>query len=252
MRATDENTGAPLWARDLRPPRISVCIVVFNGRALISRALDSVLDQKCEHAELLVVDGGSTDGTLEVLDRYAGRIAKSVSAPDSGIYDAMNKACALAQGDWLIFLGCDDVLLDCLATVAEKLRDPAAVYYGNVIWRSTGRVYGGKFSKYRLMQSNICHQSIFYPRQVYASTVYNLKYRYLADYEYNIKLIGRGVRFEFIDVDIALYNDAGASMSGDPAFETDRLGLIRDNFGRPWEALKRLRNLAVCAIKGPA
>lgn len=236
----------------MQPPRISVCIVVFNGRAHIADALDSVLDQKYRNVELLVVDGGSTDGTLDVLSQYADRISKVVSEPDRGIYDAMNKACAMAQGDWLIFLGCDDVLLDSLAAAAEKLRDRASVYYGNVIWRSTGRVYGGAFSKYRLMQSNICHQSIFYPRQVYQATSYNRKYRYLADYEYNIKLIGRGVRFEYIDVNVAIYNDAGASMNGDAEFERDKLRLVRDNFGRSWEMLKRLRNLAVRTIKRSA
>lgn len=230
-------------------PRISVCIVVFNGQPHIANALDSVLNQKYRHVELLVIDGGSTDGTLEVLDRYSDGIARVVSEPDRGIYDAMNKGCALAQGDWLIFLGCDDVLLDSLANMAESLKERDSVYYGNVIWRSTGRRYGGEFSKYRLMQSNICHQSIFYPRSVYRSMAFSLKYRYLADYEYNIKLIGRGVRFKFIDVNVAIYNDAGASMSGDPDFERDKLRLIRDNFGRQWEALKRLRSLAVRTVK---
>lgn len=208
-----------------------------------------MLNQGYEHMELLVVDGGSTDGTLDVLEKYALRITKVVSEPDRGIYDAMNKACAMAQGDWLIFLGCDDVLLDSLATVAAKLEDPQSVYYGNVIWRSTGRRYGGAFSRYRLMQSNICHQSVFYPRRVYRSTAYSLKYRYLADYEYNLKLIGRGVRFKFIDVDVAIYNDAGASKAGDLEFEKDKLRLIRDSLGRSWEILKRLRSLAVRVIK---
>ncbi len=227
-----------------------MCIVVFNGQPHIANALDSVLNQKYRDVELLVIDGGSTDGTLEVLDRYACRIAKVVSEPDRGIYDAMNKACAMAQGDWLIFLGCDDLLLDSFSAVVERLRDRDSVYYGNVIWRSTGRIYGGAFSKYRLMQSNICHQSIFYPRRVFQSMAYSLRYRYLADYEYNIKLIGRGVRFEYVDVNVAIYNDAGASMSGDAEFERDKLRLIRNNFGRSWALLKRLRTLAVRSIKG--
>jgi glycosyltransferase involved in cell wall biosynthesis len=230
-------------------PRITVCIVVFNGRQHISDALASVANQSYSGLELIVIDGGSTDGTLEVLNQYAGKITKLVSEPDSGIYDAMNKACAIAHGDWLIFLGCDDALSGSLETIARRLTNNSTVYYGNVIIRSTGRTYGGRFSRYRLMQSNICHQAIFYPKTIYKANSYTLKYRFLADYEYNLRLIGYGVKFEYMNIDVAIFNAAGASGAGDPDFELDKLSIIRQNFGRGWAALKRLRTMAVTAIK---
>ena len=230
-------------------PRITVCIVVFNGRRHISDALASVANQSYSHLELIVIDGGSTDGTLEVLNEYAGKITKLVSEQDSGVYDAMNKACAIAHGDWLIFLGCDDVLSGSLETIARRLTTNSTVYYGNVIIRSTGRTYGGRFSRYRLMQSNICHQAIFYPRAIYKTNSYTLKYRLLADYEYNLRLIGHGVKFEYMNIDVAVFNAAGASGAGDPDFELDKLLIIRQNFGRAWATLKRLRTMAVRAIK---
>jgi len=96
----------------LVPPQISVCIVVLNGRMHIGEAVESVLNQKYPSLELIVIDGGSTDGTLEILGKYAQDIAHLVSEPDGGIYDAMNKGCAIAQGEWLIFLGCDDIMLN--------------------------------------------------------------------------------------------------------------------------------------------
>lgn len=230
-------------------PRITVCIVVFNGRPHISDALASVVNQSYSDLELVVIDGGSTDGTLEVLNGYAGKIAKLVSGQDSGIYDAMNKACAIAQGDWLIFLGCDDTLSGSLDAIAMRLTNSSTVYYGNVIIRSTGRTYGGRFSKYRLMQSNICHQAIFYPKTIYKTNAYTLKYRLLADYEYNLRLIGHGVKFEYMNIDVAIFNAAGASVAGDPDFELEKLLIIRQNFGRAWATLKRLRTMAVTAIK---
>jgi glycosyltransferase involved in cell wall biosynthesis len=230
-------------------PRITVCIVVFNGRQHISDALASVANQSYSDLELIVIDGGSTDGTLEVLNEYAGKITKLVSEQDSGVYDAMNKACAMAHGDWLIFLGCDDALSGSLETIARRLTNNSTVYYGNVIIRSTGRTYGGRFSRYRLMQSNICHQAIFYPKAIYKTNSYTLKYRLLADYEYNLRLIGYGVKFEYMNIDVAIFNAAGASGAGDPDFELDKLSIIRQNFGRGWAALKRLRTMAVTAIK---
>ena len=230
-------------------PRITVCIVVFNGRQHIFDALASVVNQTYSEIELLVVDGGSTDGTLDVLNEYAGKITQLVSEPDGGIYDAMNKACAMAQGDWLIFLGCDDILLDSLDKIAIRLVDMSTVYYGNVIFRSTGRPYGGRFSKYRLMQSNICHQAIFYPKTIYKTNSYTLKYRVLADYEYNLRLMGRGIKFEHMNIDVAVFDTTGASMGGDPDFDLDKLRLIRQHFGPAWAALKRLRTMIVKAIK---
>jgi glycosyltransferase involved in cell wall biosynthesis len=208
-----------------------------------------VVNQSYSDLELVVIDGGSTDGTLEVLNEYAGKITKLVSEQDSGIYDAMNKAREIAQGDWLIFLGCDDTLLGSLDTIAMRLTDKSTVYYGNVVIRSGGRAYGGRFSKYRLMQANICHQAIFYPKTIYKTNSYSLKYRLLADYEYNLRLMGNGVKFEYMNIDVAIFNAAGASVAGDPDFELDKLLIIRQNFGRAWAALKRLRTMAVRAIK---
>lgn len=230
-------------------PRISVCIVVFNGLPHIGDALASVANQSYSDLELIVIDGGSTDGTLAVLNEYAGKITKIVSEQDRGIYDAMNKACTMAQGDWLIFLGCDDTLSGSLDTIATRLTDESAVYYGNVVVRSTGSIYGGRFSKYRLMQANICHQAIFYPKKIYKTNSYNPKYRLLADYEYNLRLVGHGVKFEFMNIEVAIFNSCGASMAGDPDFELDKLSVIRQNFGPGWARLKRLRTMAVKAIK---
>jgi glycosyltransferase involved in cell wall biosynthesis len=230
-------------------PLISVCIVVFNGRQYITEALASIASQTFRNFELIVVDGGSTDGTVEILKAHRSLITQLVSEPDEGIYDAMNKARHLASGDWLLFLGCDDALLDSLAKVSTLLNDRRKVYYGDVIIRATGCVFGGQFSKYRLMQVNICHQAIFYPKAIYKEHSYNLRYRFLADYEYNLRLIGQRIKFRYIPVTVSVFNLAGASMGGDPQFELDRLRLIRLNFGYVYAALKAFRSACIEAIR---
>jgi glycosyltransferase involved in cell wall biosynthesis len=205
--------------------------------------LDSIVRQTYKNIELVVVDGGSEDDTQYVLNEYAQHISTLVCEPDKGIYDAMNKVCARATGDWLIFLGCDDVLLDAFRRIAFLLSRPDTVYYGDVIKHSSGTIYGGKFSKYRLMQYNICHQALFYPKSVYKKYSYGLDYRWLADYAYNLKLMGDGVPFVYTGVVVSIFNDEGRSASGDADFSRDQLKLIRTSFGNTYALLEILRRL---------
>lgn len=230
---------------DKRSPRISIGLVVYNGFKHIRSALDSVVRQSYKNIELIVVDGGSKDGTRDVLDEYAEHITVLISEPDKGIYDAMNKVCSLATGDWLIFLGCDDVLLDTVCNMAVLMNDPASVYYGDVIFRSSGKIYGGEFSKYKLMRQNICHQALFYPREVYKKYFYSLDYKWLADHAYNLKLLGDRVPFVYTGVVVSLFNDKGVSSHGDADFSRDRIKLIRTAFGNTQVLIGILRRMIV-------
>jgi glycosyltransferase involved in cell wall biosynthesis len=92
-------------------PLVSVITAVFNGAATIRECLESVLTQDYPHIEHIVMDGGSTDGTIDVLREYQGRIALWVSEPDHGVYDAWNKGLQKARGEWIAFLGADDTFL---------------------------------------------------------------------------------------------------------------------------------------------
>jgi len=233
------------------PPKISIGLVVYNGAEHIRGALDSIVRQSYQNIELIVVDGGSTDDTRNILGEYAEHISVLVSEPDKGIYDAMNKVNSLATGDWLIFLGCDDVLFDVLGKVVKLMTLPDSLYYGDVIFLSNGEIYGGKFSKYRLMRTNFCHQALFYPRSAYKTQFYSLNYRWLADYAYNLKLVGAGVPFTYIKEIVAVYNDKGASSQGDAEFEKRKIGLICSSIGPMYAALEflcRLKDFTARAI----
>ena len=224
-------------------PIISVGIVVYNGIEHIRNALNSIVMQSYKNIELIVVDGGSNDGTQNALNEYAEHISVLVSEPDKGIYDAMNKVCLLATGDWLIFLGCDDELLDALGNITGQMTDPDSVYYGDAIFRSSGNIYGGKFSKRRLAQMNFCHQAMFYPRTVYKKYSYGLDYRWLADYAYNLKLVGIGISFVYVNEVVSVYNDKGGSSQGDAEFEKKKIGLIRSSLGSMYALIEILRSL---------
>jgi glycosyltransferase involved in cell wall biosynthesis len=113
---------------------ISVVMAVLNNAGTLERALNSVLRQELAARELIVMDGGSTDGSLEILRRHASAIAHLESAPDRGIYHAFNKALPRTRGDWIYILGADDYLWDAqafsrMAPHLERAYPPARVVY---------------------------------------------------------------------------------------------------------------------------
>jgi glycosyltransferase involved in cell wall biosynthesis len=103
-----------------RGPLVSVITAVFNGAATIGECLESVLSQDYPHIEHIVMDGGSIDGTIDVLREYQNRIALWVSEPDHGVYDAWNKGLRKAKGEWIAFLGADDTFLS--GAISEYMR----------------------------------------------------------------------------------------------------------------------------------
>jgi len=92
--------------------KISIITVVFNSQETIAKAIDSVLSQSYDNIEYIIVDGGSKDGTLDIIKSYGAKISKLISEPDKGIYDAMNKGIRLATGEVVGTLNSDDFLAD--------------------------------------------------------------------------------------------------------------------------------------------
>lgn len=119
-------------------PLISVIVAVYNGRATLQQCIDSVASQTLQDVELIVVDGGSTDGTVDLLISSASKLSYWISEPDKGIYNAWNKALRHANGEWICFLGADDYLwsndaLARMAGVLKTLPSGTQIAYGQVM-----------------------------------------------------------------------------------------------------------------------
>ena len=214
-------------------PLISVITVVFNGEKTLEQTIQSVVNQTYENVEYIILDGASIDNTVNIIKKYESKIDYWQSEPDKGIYDAMNKGLELATGDFLLFLGADDVLLnsDVLKDFSSIIssRNYSYCYYGNVIRSQNMNRYDGKFSKFKIIQKNICQQAIFYSRNIYKTYRFNLKYKYLADYEYNIRVFSY---MKYIDIDISLYNDNGiSSVRIDNEFRRNIYSIVIKNMG---------------------
>jgi glycosyltransferase involved in cell wall biosynthesis len=227
MQPEFEGVGA---APSAASPLISVVTVVLNGAKTLEATLRSVLDQGFEDLDYVVIDGGSTDGSLDIIRRYESRLGHWRSEADKGLYDAMNKGLRAAKGRWVLFLGADDVLVASLAEIAPLLKAERTVYYGDVFMTRRQRVYDGRFSAYKIMFANICQQAIFYPREVFDVRQFDTRYKLWADYVLNMACYGdRRFRFVYIGKLVCVYNDySGATAYNvDAKFETDRELLIR-------------------------
>jgi glycosyltransferase involved in cell wall biosynthesis len=216
-------------------PLISIITVSYNAVKTIEKTIESLIWQSYSNYEFIIIDGGSTDGTCKIITKYLSNISYYSSAPDTGIYNAMNKAIEVAKGDFLYFIGADDVLFNCdsLKKVSVFLSDPSKIYYGDVKFKKRNVIYDGKFNAYKLVTRNICHQGIFYPKNVFCEYKFNEKYKVYSDYELNLKLYNHSkFSFVYIPVIVALFNDEGTSGLNalDNNFESDRISIIRKNF----------------------
>lgn len=221
-------------------PLISVVLPVRNAAEEVTDCLLALSRQTFRGFEVCVVDGASTDGTPDRVSRFRDGHdlpLTLVSAPDAGVYDAMNKGIALTRGEWLYFMGADDLPYDSqvFADVAAVLSMTSADFvHGDVVLKGDGRRLGGKMTlDVLLFEKNVCHQAVFY-RRVLIERVggYSLRYPIWSDWDMNLRCFKTpGVGVEWMDRVIALYNDLGGVSAGeDPIFRRELpVTLLRDS-----------------------
>lgn len=180
-------------------PTLTVITVVYNNVRDIERTIASVIRQTYPHIEYLIIDGGSTDGTVDVIKQYADRIAHWISESDNGIYEAMNKGLARATGDYVLFMNSGDEIFadDTVAKVFASAPD-ADIYYGETEmydenWQSLGlrrhaipEQFSWRSFRYGM---TISHQAIYIRRTIVGS--YDLHYRLSSDIDWIIRAAKR-------------------------------------------------------------
>lgn len=195
---------------------ISVVIVVYNAKHTIKFTIDSILGQTYEEIEIVIIDAKSVDGTVDIVKSYGNKINYFISEKDEGVYDAMNKGVMAANGEWVFFLGADDVLVDenIFSSIFNSTKyEGIDLLYGDVILTSNNKIYGGERTYMSLVDKNICHQSIFYKKNIFDKIgKYNLDYKILGDFDFNIRVFeNTTLKTQYINKVIALYNNKGLS-----------------------------------------
>jgi len=242
-------------------PKISVILPNRNMGPALEKTIQSIIAQDYPDYELIIIDNCSKDNSSEVIKKYEHHITYWVSEPDNGIYDGYNKGIKVATGDWLYFIGAGDDLLeqDVFRKMISKT-DDADIVYGNCHWGRVGELHEEKYSKWRLIHKNMCHQTMFYRRELFTKLgLYETKYWVYADWIFNFKCWGnRQIKKKYIDEFVAFYEAHGNSHiyhAKDP-FLKDKAMLLMQSFGVVYAGLyfleygyQRVWNITVRLLK---
>lgn len=201
-------------------PCITVITACLNSAATIEKSIKSVLSQTYKNIEYIIVDGGSNDGTLEIIRKYDEYLDCVISEKDNGVYDAMNKGINLAKGSILYFLNADDELYD--ETVFDIVintfrRFPYVdVIYGNakLIYpdgEEADAIYPKNLAWGHFRNRTLCHQSMFTKRSAFKKVgLYELEYTIAADYAWILKSIWvHGINYQHVDMFISKFYMGG-------------------------------------------
>lgn len=197
-------------------PIISIITVVYNGAKTLRATMESILPHLSDEVEYIVIDGGSTDGTQDIIAEYADRLAYWVSERDGGIYDAWNKGLSRSSGRYISFVGADDVLLpDAMSTYLSHIRQQPEIEYWSskvAFGHPAGRVIGQPWRWDRSRRyMTAAHVGSLHRRDLYERLgIYDTSYRIVGDYELLLRA-GPSLQAGFVDQVTAVMGDGGVS-----------------------------------------
>lgn len=213
---------------------LTIITVTYNCAPSISRTLESIISEKNNHQddiEYIVFDGASTDGTCRIIEQHHKYIDAYISEVDNGIYDAMNKAIAIANGEWLLFLNDGDMLFDISGLLKSlKLVDKKSDLVAFSVKLSDGTFFRPEYNWKIRLQNTLHHQGTCYRNN--GSLSYNEKYHVFADFNFNQKCFAEGKKIEFIHDTFSFHSLEG--MSHQKSAFREYFAVIKNNYGTSW------------------
>jgi len=220
-------------------PLVTVITVVRNGKEHLEGAIQSVLNQTYDNIEHIIIDGSSTDGTLDIIKGYDEKIAYWMSEPDNGLYDAMNKGILLAHGTLIGLLNSDDfyekqAVQYVVDRYARRNRERAVIVYGNFnIYDEDLHITTQFLSNLNYRRGmTVCHQTMFVERSVYLTmSLYDTSYKFAADYDFFLKAIFHDIEFLNTDAFLVNFRNTGATYLSVPLVYKETVSINRRYFG---------------------
>lgn len=200
--------------------KVSVITVCYQAREALKDTIESVLDQTYSDIEYVIVDGGSTDGTLELIQGKSAENIIWISEPDRGIYDAMNKGVRLCHGEYVIFMNAGDRFAssEVITKMAQAIeQENPDILYGDYYDLCQGEskyisYQGVKINSwYFLMSKMICHQVIIAKKQWMTEKPFDTEYRYAADRKWLIQCVKENAKLAYRPEAVAVYDRTGVS-----------------------------------------
>lgn len=199
-------------------PKITIVTISYNIVSHIEKTILSVINQTYSNIEYIVIDGGSTDGTVDIIKKYSNKISYWVSERDKGIYDAMNKGIVAATGDWINFMNAGDVFYhnNVIAEVVPFLDNNTDIIYGDLVLDTPLGVYWKKPDMLEdLMHKMVFgHQASFIKTNYHKNNNYDISFKSSGDYAFFYNSYINKAKFKYMPIKIALF-DAKTGMSND-------------------------------------
>lgn len=225
---------------EILSPFVSIITVVFNAKDALEHTIQSILAQTSRSYEYIVIDGGSTDGTVEVIKKYEQHIAYWVSERDKGLYDAMNKALRVAKGKYIWFMNAGDLIYDNnVIENLQKLYTPETdVFYGETVMiDGAGNVLGDRRLKapenlsYKNLSMGmvVCHQSFIAKRE--CCDYYKTDFKIAADIEWMISALKKSKKIVNTHQYLTRFKDDGLSKKNIPRSLKERFKIMTHHFG---------------------
>lgn len=209
-------------------PKISIITVVYNGCDNIEATIKSVINQSYPNLEYIIIDGGSKDGTVDIIKKYGKQITYWVSEADKGIYDAMNKGWAVADPEsFVLYLGAGDEIMQ-LPEVIDY--DGADIIYGDV-WLSEEVLFRSKVNFKLKLGNTLHHQSLLVRKALHPSPPFLLRFKVYSDFDFNQRLYKRNVRFKYDKDFLSKALPGGISSS---YHYKESFAVVSKNFGFFW------------------
>ncbi len=221
---------------------LSVITVTWNAAATLERTLLSVREQSWPHLEHLVIDGGSEDGTLDLIERYQQEQLRWVSEPDKGLYDAMNKGAAMATGDYLCFLNAGDTFfapdsVEQLMRSAEDASAPDILYGETAIVDNAGtflhmrRLKAPERLTWKSFKQGmvVCHQAFIVKRELFEP--YDLSYRFSSDFDWCIRMMKKASSIHNTRLTLINYLHEGMTTTNRKASLKERYRIMAKYYG---------------------
>lgn len=197
---------------------ISVIIPCFNAHSTIEYAIQSFIQQTYPQKELIIIDGGSNDGSIELINQYKTSISFFKSEKDRGVYDAINKGINVANGEWIFILGADDEFhsKDVLESISKYFSSNVDILSGRVINLDKAHalvpsLFVPKIGFSAFFRNTLHQQGTFYRKSVLPHPPFSPEYKVLSDYRTHLLLMKQKVRFTLIDQNISKCRAAGLS-----------------------------------------
>lgn len=200
--------------------KLSIITINYNNVSGLQRTINSVLGQTFMEYEWIIVDGGSSDGSKDLIQKYSDHFTFWCSEPDAGIYNAINKGITHARAEYIQILNSGDWL--CSKDTLERVfaKDHSSdVLYGDMIQvgDAGNRLvrYPKKLPLFFFLYDSLCHQACFYKRDVFFNNLYDESFRIVSDWAMNIKLILEGKSYDHLDLPVVYYDNSGISSCND-------------------------------------